>query len=89
MIEEYPDLLKMDGFDEAIVGVVERVGLQAICYDTHKVIEILIRDMSEEEAWDYYSYNMLGAYVGESTPVFLELFEREKSRSDESERSDD
>jgi len=31
--------------------------------------------MSEEDAWDYYSYNMLGAYVGESTPVFLERME--------------
>jgi hypothetical protein len=73
MIEEYPDLLKLDGFDEAIVGVVERIGLQAICYDTYKVISILMRDMSEDEAWEYYSYNMLGAYVGESTPVFLEM----------------
>ena len=82
MIEEYPDLLKLDGFDEAIVGVVQRIGLQAICYDTHKVIEILMKDMSEEDAWDYYSYNMLGAYVGESTPVFLEMIEDGKSRSD-------
>jgi hypothetical protein len=82
MIEDYPDLLKLDGFDEAILGVVERIGLQAICYDTHKVIEILMKDMTEEEAWEYYSYNMLGAYVGESTPVFLELFEGGKSRSD-------
>jgi hypothetical protein len=79
MIEEYPDLLKLDGFDEAILGVVERIGLQAICYDTHKVISILMRDMSEEEAWEYYSYNMLGAYVGESTPVFLETFEKPQS----------
>jgi hypothetical protein len=79
MIEEYPDLLKLDGFDEAILGVVERIGLQAICYDTNKVISILMRDMSEEEAWEYYSYNMLGAYVGESTPVFLETFEKPQS----------
>ena len=75
MIEEYPELLKLDGFDDAIMGVVQRIGLQAICYDTHKVIEILMKDMSEEDAWDYYSYNMLGAYVGESTPVFLERME--------------
>jgi hypothetical protein len=79
MIEEYPDLLKLDGFDEAIVGVVQRIGLQAICYDTYKIISILMRDMSEEDAWDYYSYNMLGAYVGESTPVFLETFEKPQS----------
>jgi hypothetical protein len=75
MIEDYPDLLKLDGFDEAILGVVERIGLQAICYDTYKVIEILMKDMTEEEAWDYYNFNMLGAYVGESTPVFLERSE--------------
>jgi hypothetical protein len=79
MIEDYPDLLKLDGFDEAILGVVERIGLQAICYDTHKVIEILMKDMSEEDAWEYYSYNMLGGYVGESTPVFLEMIEKPRS----------
>ena len=69
--EEYPDLLKADGFDEAIIGVVERLGTQAICYDTEKVIEILMRDMSEEEAWEYFQYNIAGAWVGEHTPFFL------------------
>lgn len=73
MIEEYPELLKMDGFDDAIVGVVQRLGLQAICYDVHTVIEILMKEMSEEEAWEYYEFNMLGAYMGESSPVFLEM----------------
>ena len=69
--EEYPDLLKADGFDEAVIGVVERLGTQAICYDTEKVIEILMRDMSEEEAWEYFQYNIAGAWVGEHTPFFL------------------
>lgn len=86
MIEDYPALLKLDGFDDAIIGVVERIGLQAICYDTHKVIKILMKDMSEEDAWDYYSFNMLGAYVGESTPVFLEMMK--KPRSGVSERKE-
>ena len=77
--EEYPDLLKADGFDEAIIGVVERLGTQAICYDTEKVIEILMRDMSEEEAWEYFQYNIAGAWVGEHTPFFLtkDSFEKE------------
>jgi len=70
--DDYPDLLKADGFDEAIVGVVQRMGLETICYDQDKVIEILMRDMSEEEAWDYYQFNIVGAWVGEHTPVFLE-----------------
>jgi hypothetical protein len=73
--DEYPDLLKADGFDEAIIGVVQRIGLQAICYDLNKVIAILMRDMTEEEAWEYYQFNIAGAWVGESTPVFLEVMD--------------
>jgi hypothetical protein len=69
--EEYPDLLKADGLDEAIIGVVQRMGTQAICYDTEKVIEILMRDMTEDEAWDYFHYNIAGAWVGDHTPFFL------------------
>ena len=77
--EEYPDLLKADGFDEAVIGVVERLGTQAICYDTEKVIEILMRDMSEEDALEYFQYNIAGAWVGEHTPFFLtrDSFEKE------------
>ena len=70
--EMYPELLKADGFDEAIIGVVERIGVQAICYDQDKVIEILMRDMSEEEAIEYFEFNIAGAWVGESTPFFLQ-----------------
>lgn len=72
--EEYPDLLKADGFDDAIIGVVERIGIQAICYDQEKVIDILIeRDgMDYEEAVEYFEFNIAGAWVGESTPFFLQ-----------------
>ena len=72
--DEYPDLLKADGFDEAILGVVQRIGIEALCYDLNKVIEILMtRDgMDEEEAWEYYQFNIANAWVGESTPLFLE-----------------
>ena len=72
--EEYPDLLKADGFDDAIIGVVERIGVQAICYDQEKVIDILIeRDgMDYEEAIEYFEFNIAGAWVGESTPFFLQ-----------------
>jgi hypothetical protein len=73
--EEYPDLLKMDNFDEAIIGVVERIGLEAICYDKDKVIEILMREMTEEEALDYFQFNMIGSWVGEHTPLFLKRSE--------------
>jgi hypothetical protein len=73
--EEYPDLLKADGFDEAILGVVQRMDVQAICYDQDKVIEILMQDMSHEEAVEYFEYNVAGAWVGEFTPFFLQRME--------------
>jgi hypothetical protein len=73
LAEEYPDLLRMDGFDDAILGVVERIGLQTVCYDLNKVIKILMKQgMDEQDAWDWYQFNMIGAWVGEATPVFLE-----------------
>lgn len=73
LAEEYPDLMRMDGFDDAILGVVERIGLQTVCYDLNKVISILMEQgMDEQDAWDWYQFNMLGAWVGEATPVFLE-----------------
>jgi hypothetical protein len=65
--------LTIDGFDEAVIGVVERAGLLAVCYDRNKIISILQRDMSLEQAIEYYEYNILGAYMGESTPVYLDM----------------
>jgi hypothetical protein len=73
LAEDYPDLMRMDGFDDAILGVVERIVLQTVCYYLNKVIEILMKQgMDEQDAWDWYQFNMLGAWVGEATPVFLE-----------------
>jgi hypothetical protein len=73
--EEYPDLLTLDGFDEAIIGVVERIDLLVVCYDKRKILKILSRDMSEMQALEYYEFNILGAYMGESTPVYLDVME--------------
>tara|TARA_R110000824_G_scaffold25767_3_gene89371 strand:- start:14947 stop:15180 length:234 start_codon:yes stop_codon:yes gene_type:complete len=70
-MEEMNDLLKMDGFDEAIIGEVLRFSDRFILYDHKKVIEILMKDMSEEDALDYWSFNQVGAWVGDGTPAFL------------------
>ena len=40
-----------------------------LVYDLWKMVDILKKDMSEEDALDHISYNITGAYVGESTPV--------------------
>jgi hypothetical protein len=70
IVERYEDetFLKADGFDEAIIGVDETSS--RLIYSVSMCIEILMRDMSEEEALEYFSYNVSGAYVGEQTPIW-------------------
>ena len=68
-----PEALTCDGFDEAIIGIAERIGMETIvAYDKDKVLEILMKDMSYEEAMEYYEYNILGALMGDFTPIFIE-----------------
>lgn len=76
-IEElYDDLIFMDGYDDCIVGVMERYGAEpVVLYDKCAVIDVLVRDgMTEEEAYEFFEFNQLGAWVGEKTPAFVELF---------------
>jgi hypothetical protein len=72
----FPDLMKIDGFDDAIIGLGQRIGLEVLCYDTMKIIEILKKDMPEEDAWDYFQFNIEGAWVGEKSPIFIEFIEK-------------
>ena len=70
IIEQYEDetFLKADGFDEAIIGVDETT--MRLIYSVKKCIEILMRDMSEEDAIDYFNFNVSGSYMGEKTPIW-------------------
>lgn len=70
IIEQYQDetFLKADGFDEAIIGVDETT--MRLIYSVSKCIEILMRDMSEENAMEHFSFNVSGSYVGEKTPIW-------------------
>ena len=65
-------------FDEAIVGVADRIGMPTVVvYDSSKVIDILCeRDgMDREQATEFYEFNILGAYVGERTPMHITLLD--------------
>jgi hypothetical protein len=68
--EQYQDesFLKADGFDEAIIGVDETS--MRLIYSVSKCIQILCKDMNEEDAMEYFSFNVSGAYVGEKTPIW-------------------
>ena len=83
-----PEALLCDGFDEAIIGMAQRINLgPVVAYDIEKILNILALDMEVDEsdlqegetienvkysmALEYFEYNILGAWMGEFTPVFI------------------
>ena len=75
LLENYPEdngLLIVDGFDDAFIGVGTSFHRSFTCYDREKIIEILMQDMTYDEAVEHFDFNIGGAYVGENTPVFID-----------------
>ena len=73
IIETYPDeqFLKADGLDDAIIGVDEKS--MVLIYSVSKCIDILAEKIgSVEEAIEYFSFNVSGAYMGEKTPIWCQ-----------------
>lgn len=74
ILENYPDeeFLKADGFDDAVIGF--DVNSMNLIYSMSKCIDILMMDdnMDEEEALEYFYFNVSGAYVGEKTPIWCD-----------------
>ena len=75
MTTTFPDMVVLEpreDFDKAITGVVERINLHVFCYDVARILNILQEEgMSEDEAQEYFEYNILGSWMGENTPVYL------------------
>jgi hypothetical protein len=70
ILEWFPDeeLLKADGFDEAIIGLDDET--MRLIYSVSKCIKILEKDMSEEDALEFFHFNVKGAYMGKKTPIW-------------------
>jgi hypothetical protein len=73
-VEDNTKFLEPDMFDEAILGVAEQCGMQAVvAYDRQVCIEVLMRmDMDRDEAEEYFEFNVAGAHMGDGTPVFID-----------------
>jgi len=69
------EIILADGFEDAYMGLARQFTKTPLAlYDRNKCIDILVnRDgMSEEEAEEYFQYNVEGAWVGDNTPMFLQ-----------------
>ena len=68
-------------FDGAIIGIGSRCGFEDVyVYDAVCVVNTFMAndDMSEEDAWEHFNYNVLGSYVGETTPIFVRDLEEDE-----------
>ena len=80
VLEEIHELnseaLVPDGLEEAVIGYVERFGMQPLALvDKEKVINILMKrdKMLYDEAEEYFDFNIIGAWVGDGTPCFATI----------------
>ena len=68
------EIIIYDEFEDAIIGLADSFGMDtSVAYDYDKVIKILMEDMSYEEAVEYFDFNVIGGWVGDSTPVFIKV----------------
>ena len=65
----YDEVLLADGFNDALIGITSK---NLAVYDIDKCIKVLMKDgMNEEEALDYFYFNVEGSYMGEKTPIYI------------------
>lgn len=62
------EILRADGFDDAIIGIDDAT--MRLIYSESKCIKILMKDMDEEDAVEYFNFNVKSAYVGEKNPIW-------------------
>jgi hypothetical protein len=71
ILEQFPDeeFTVATGFNDAIIGVDEYS--MRLIYSVGLCIDILTEQgMDEEEAEEYFDYNVSGSYIGEKTPIW-------------------
>jgi len=67
------EAINFDGFEDAVVGVVERFSSgPLILYNRARCIEILREqsEMNHGEAEEFFEFNSIGCWAGDGTPCF-------------------
>ena len=74
MEDEEERMVKADGLDDAILGTGGRINMdEVIIYSYDKCVNIFMdRDkMTYEEAIEWMEFNVVGAWWGPKTPLFM------------------
>mgnify|MGYP003108480193 FL=1 len=76
-ILEEEECLTADGFDDALVGCTYGANVVAV-YDINKMVEILMNEGTDyEDAVEFLDYNVVGAHLGEKTPLYVNFVTQE------------
>ncbi len=74
MAKEQKQIMLVMGLDRAFIGLTrEWSGHVRAVYDYDKAVKHFMRrdKMTEEEATEHMEFNVVGAYVGEATPLWV------------------
>ena len=70
IVSKNPEAMLVDGHDDALVGY-DTKG-RAIYFTDHIIGTLMQREgMTEEEAVEFFDFNIECAYVGEFTPIYM------------------
>lgn len=69
-----------EGMDDAIIGIAGRPNMEVVAvYDFERIMDVLMRDMSPEDAQDHFNHNIACMWCGSTTPMIMERI-RTKSK---------
>ena len=85
MLEE-EECLVADDYNDCLIGITEGATPVAV-YSAQKVIAKIVEEIKSEknyegedpyiDAVEHFQYNIVGAYVGEKTPVYINMLDDE------------
>lgn len=67
-----------DMFNTCLIGTAQRAdGIHVAAYDSNQVIAVLqvVNHWDYDEALEWFEFNIAGAYLGDGSPVFIDLME--------------
>ena len=71
------ECLTADGFDAALVGCTYGANVVAV-YDIQRMIDVLVNEgMEHDDAVEFLEYNVVSAYLGEKTPLYVNFVTEE------------
>ena len=70
LAEDNPDAMVFPEFEDALLGMISTNNITTALYSYEGCVNILKKDMSEDEAHEWMSYNVEGV-GGEFVPSFL------------------